>query len=228
VKFFDHPSAVAFTSDASIDFTPPDFDSPLTDAQQAYLKARTGKEIPQVFWRKQVHEDTVITAQGKPSDCRACPDADAFITNQKGIPIAIRTADCLPVFIYDPVKGAAGLAHAGWKGTRSRIAAKTVKTMQDKFGCQCYDLHIALGPSLRRCCYEVGAEFKEYFPQDVSLANGRLHFDIIAANIRQLTDAGVPAENIFDSRACTFCQPGHFSFRRDGEKSGRMISLMML
>lgn len=202
----DHPHLIAFTSDASVDFTTQDFDAPLTPTQSIYLKTHTGIDIPRVFWRKQVHGDDVLIV-GKKACAKGCPDADAFITDQKNAPIAIRTADCVPVFIYDPLKQVIGLAHAGWKGTRQRIAAKTVQEMQDKFASRCYDLKVALGPAIRSCCYEV---------------------DIIAANRRQLTEAGIPDGNIFDCGVCTCCNKDYFSFRRDREKAGRMISLMML
>ncbi len=216
-------SLIAFTSDASIDFTPTDFDAPLSPAQRDYLKKETGLDIPQVFWRKQIHGDGILIAP-----ISGCADADAYITNQRNFPIAIRTADCVPVFIYDPVKQAIGLAHAGWKGTQKEIAAKTVKQMQDKFKSQCYDLKVTLGPCIRACCYQVGPEFKTYFPDEVSQRNGHLYVDVAAANRRQLLAVGVRPENITDSGTCTCCNKNYFSFRRDGEKSGRMISLMML
>ena len=228
MKFFNHPSVLAFTSDAAIDFTPTDFDAPLTHVQQVYLKTQTGMDVPQVFWRRQIHEDGVVVAQGNSADCRVCPDVDAFVTNKPGLPIAIRTADCVPVFILDPLRRVIALAHAGWKGTRRQIATKTVKTMQDKFGCQCYDLRVTLGPSIRPCCYEVSKEFLDYFPQDIKQRDGCLYVDMISANRRQLIDAGIGPANIFDSGVCTACDQNHFSFRRDGEKAGRMISLMVL
>lgn len=206
MKFFDDPSVIALTGDASVDFTTQDFDAPLTPTQSAYLKTHTGIDVPRVFWRKQVHGDGVLVA-GKDACVRGCPDADAFVTDRKNVPIAIRTADCVPVFIYDPFKRVIGLAHAGWRGTRQRIAAKTVQEMQDKFASRCYDLKVALGPCIRPCCYET---------------------DIVTANRRQLVEAGVDDGNIFDCGVCTCCNKDYFSFRRDGEKAGRMISLMML
>ena len=223
---------LAFISDASIDFTPVDFDSPLTAEQQCYLKEQTGRDISQVFWRKQVHGNDVIVVEGM-SGRNGCPDADAFVTNTPGIPIAIRTADCVPVFLYDPVQNAIGLAHAGWKGTRAQIAVKTVKTMQDKFGSKCYDLKAALGPSIRSCCYVVGTQFQQYFPLDVKERGGSLYADVVAVNRRQLIGTGLKPEHITDSGICTHCHTvlgayEYFSFRRDGEKAGRMISLMMI
>src|SRR5208282_5241010 len=106
------------------DFTPVDFDSPLTQAQRVYLHQHSGIDIPQVFWRKQVHGEDILEATGGETS-KDCPDADAYITREKNLPIAIRTADCVPVFIFDPAHRVIGLAHAGWRGTYKAIAAKT-------------------------------------------------------------------------------------------------------
>lgn len=224
----DPTQVLSLTSSSVIDFTPDDFNLPLSAAQQAYLQQESGSKIPQVFWRKQIHGDDVLVAVNNSASCKDCPDADAYVTNERNLPIAIRTADCVPVFIYDPVKKAIGLSHAGWKGTVKEIAAKTIKTMQDKFNSQCYDLKVVLGPSIRECCYQVGEEFKEHFPHDLQLRSGSLYLDVVQANRRQLIKAGVSQENITDCGICTCCDKNYFSFRRDGAKAGRMISLMML
>jgi YfiH family protein len=226
--FFNDQGLVALTSDASIDFTPADFDSPLTEAQRAYLRNACGADIPQVFWRKQVHGDEILEAQGGVRASKRCPDADAYVTREKNLPIAIRTADCVPVFIYDPDHRAIGLAHAGWKGTHQSIASKTVQRMQEKYATRPSGLKIILGPSIRSCCYQVGQEFQDHFPSHVKMKNGHLYLDVAAVNREQLLQAGVRPENILDSGVCTCCNKDYFSFRRDGVKAGRMISLMML
>jgi YfiH family protein len=225
MNFHFDKSLIAVTSDRSVDFTPTDFDAPLTVAQQNYLFKQTGQKIPHVYWRKQVHGDLVLTAAGS---SRGCPDADAVITNQKNLPIAIRTADCVPIFIYDPIHQVIGLAHAGWKGTHLQIAVKALQQMEDKYSSKCYDLKVVLGPSIRSCCYQVGEEFKEYFPKDIVHRNEKLYADVVGNNKKQFLKAGVREENITDSGLCTHCSPDYFSFRREGAKAGRMISLMML
>jgi YfiH family protein len=222
--FFKGQGVVALTSDASLDFTPADFDLPLTDAQRTYLKKYTNHDIFQVFWRKQVHGDAILETPSPPGG----EEADAFITAEKNVPIAIRTADCVPVFIFDPTRRAIGLAHAGWKGTHKHIAAKVVQKMQQTYQSRPADLKIVLGPSIRSCCYQVGPEFREHFPSHVSQRPNGLYVDIVAANRDQLIQAGIIPKNIFDSGLCTCCNKHYFSFRRDGSKAGRMISLMML
>lgn len=226
--FFKDQGIVALTSDGSIDFTCADFDVPLTVSQRAYLQKICGVNIPQVFWRKQIHGDDILVARGGVKASKDCPDADAYITDERNLPIAIRTADCVPVFIFDADHRAIGLAHAGWKGTFKSIAAKTVQRMQEKYASQPSGLKIYLGPSIRECCYQVGAEFLDHFPSHVNDRGGRLYADVISANCDQLLQAGVRLENIVDSGVCTCCNKDYFSFRRDGAKAGRMISLMML
>ena len=238
IFFKDEEGIVALTSDASIDFVPADFDSPLTMGQRAYLKSACGVDIPQVFWRKQIHGDDILVAKSNVIPAKAgifdkgayggCLEADAYITDEKNLPIALRTADCVPVFIFDPRLGVIGLAHAGWRGTYKSIAVKTVQKMQEKYASQLSDLKIVLGPSIRECCYQVGEEFRHYFPTYVQDREGFLYADVVSANRDQLLQAGVRQENIFDSGICTCCNKNYFSFRRDGKKAGRMISLMML
>jgi len=226
--FFQDQGLLALMSDASIDFIPADFDGPLGVAQRAYIQKECGVDISQVFWRKQIHGDDILIAKGGVGTVKGCPDADAFITDEKNLPIALRTADCVPVFIFDPVHRVIALAHAGWRGTYKAIVVKTLQKMQEKYASQPTDLKIVLGPSIRECCYQVGEEFRDYFPSQARDREGHLYVDMIGVNRDQLLQAGVRRENILDTGECTCCNKNYFSFRRDGKKAGRMISLMML
>jgi len=228
MRFFSDAKLIALISDQAMDFTPADFDAPLTASQQEYLKKQTGIDIDHVFWRKQVHGDEVLVAQGSSMASFGLPDADAVITLQKNLPIAIRTADCVPVFLYDPTRPAIGLAHAGWKGTYQEIAYKTVQRMTQEFGCQPKNIQAVLGPSIQSCCYQVGEEFKQYFPQEMTQREGKLYVDVAQNNYRQLLKAGLSEANIVRSGECTCCGSKYYSFRRDAQRAGRMISLMLL
>ncbi len=228
MRFFDGLPVIALTSERTVDFTPVDFDSPLSLPQQEYLKKETGKDIDHVFWRKQVHGDDVLVAEHSSTSSLGLPDADAVITSHKNLPIAIRTADCVPVFLYDPTKPAIGLAHAGWKGTYKEIAYKTVERMKDVFGCKAENIQAVLGPSIQPCCYQVGEEFRQYFPNEIIERSSGLYVDVTKNNYRQLIQAGVKKEHIHSSGVCTCCHSKYFSFRRDAQQAGRMISLMVL
>ena len=93
---------------------------------------------------------------------------------------------------------------------------------------QAKDLKVAFGPAIHACCYEVGAEFAGYFPEEAIQRRNKYFLDVPLANMNQLMGKGVIEENIFDCGECTVCGKDYFSFRRDGEKAGRMISIMML
>jgi YfiH family protein len=175
---------------------------------------------------KQIHSDVVFVADGK-AGCLG--EGDALITATPGQTIGIRTADCVPLLFADPNRHVVAAAHAGWRGTVAKIALHTVKRMQSDFGSDPRSLRAAIGPSIGRCCFEVGpevsAQFLTYWPTVEDLT----HVDLAAANFRQLLDAGMDRDHIDVAGLCTMCDPSHFhSFRRDRELAGRMVAAIGL
>ncbi|MDD2680140.1 MAG: peptidoglycan editing factor PgeF [Candidatus Omnitrophica bacterium] len=159
----------------------------------------------------------------------AIEDTDGFITDLKGLPLAIFTADCLSIFLYDPQRPAISLIHAGWRSSKENIVSRAIKLMQDKFHTRPEQLFAGFGPAIRGCCYEVSAEFKNYFSSGLVERGSRLYLDLAGVNKQQLLDLGLRGENIFDSGFCTCCaNSDFFSFRKEGAMSGRMLSVMML
>jgi copper oxidase (laccase) domain-containing protein len=112
----------------------------------------------------------------------------------------LRFADCLPVLLYDPVRRAIGLAHAGWRGTLKGIAAKTALTMVEAYGSRPADIVAGLGPCIGPCCYQVGTEVIELVKAGFShwrellhsQGDGSVHFDLWEANRRQLDELRMP------------------------------------
>jgi len=165
-------------------------------------------------------------------------EADALITNVKGIMLSIRTADCVPILLYDSVSKAIGAVHAGWKGTFMKIASKTVKRMGEIYGSNPRDIRVAIGPAIGICCYEVDKNFHEKFCQEYGevinsyfrkQANGKPSCDLKALNKAFLCETGVPEANISVSDLCTMCHPELFySHRRSGEKRGTMAAFIAL
>ena len=155
-------------------------------------------------------------------------DTDGFITDQPGVPLAILTADCLSVFIYDPGKPAIAILHAGWRSTEQNISQEGVRAMQNKFDSQPKDLLVGFGPSIRSCCFQVEDDFKSNFAFGLLKRDNRVFMDIALINQRQLVDCGVREENIFDPAFCTFSDDDFFSFRKEAQAAGRLISVMML
>ncbi|MGH9660897.1 MAG: polyphenol oxidase family protein, partial [Bryobacteraceae bacterium] len=152
----------------------------------------------------------------------ALGDGDALITSTAGVRVAVRTADCVPILLVDPVRRAIAAVHAGWRGTVAGIAAKTVRAMTARFGTRGADLHAALGPGIGECCFEVGPEVAVQFGR-----HGRVHVDLYEHLSRQLLAEAVPAQSIYTSRLCSVCSgSGFHSYRRDGNSAGRMLNFV--
>ena len=154
--------------------------------------------------------------------------ADAVITARKNVLIGVLVADCVPVLLYDKAKEVIGAVHAGWRGTAGRILPDTITMMHEKFSSSPADISMAIGPSIRQCCYKVGEEVRE----SVLAATGEGEFfvrksescfvDLAAANRLQALDAGISDENLWLSGECTFCKPDKYnSYRYLKENAGR-------
>jgi YfiH family protein len=155
--------------------------------------------------------------------------ADGLITKERNIPLAVFTADCLSIFLFCPKTKTIALVHAGWRSTKENIAKKAIILMKEKFYCKSKDIIAALGPAIRKCCYQVGKDFKKYFKKGLIKRNGKLFLDLIEINKNQLVAVGVKRKNIIDSGICTSCQNNKFfSFRREKDKAGRQMSVIML
>jgi polyphenol oxidase len=157
------------------------------------------------------------------------PDTDGLTTDRTETYLIVTVADCLPVFLFDPVHSAIAGIHAGWRGTGQSIAKKAVRFMNERWQTDPADIIAYLGPSAGVCCYEVGEEVAEFFPEEFSVSkpNGRFHIDIAAVNKVQLQSEGVQVKNIEHENGCTICMQDRFhSYRRDGTRSGRMMGVI--
>ena len=161
---------------------------------------------------------------------------DAIFTQLTSICIGVTTADCVPLLFYDPNKKVVAAAHAGWRGTCSRIAEKTVHALMQKYNSKPEDIRVVIGPSISAEVYQVGKEVIENFEVagfDISKIvierNGTLYLDLWKANQLSLIKNGILNHHIEIAEICTFTEhEKYFSARRLGIKSGRMLSGIML
>lgn len=177
----------------------------------------------------QVHSAIVMGAGGETG---RLGQGDALVTAHRGIWLAIRTADCVPVILADPVHRVVGIAHAGWRGAVAGVVERTVERMCVEFATSVSDLLVSFGPSIGPCCFEVGPEvarqFRKWFPERDDL-NSKTLLDLETALLRQLMALGADPDKAELSDACTQCGTGEFeSFRRDGDKAGRMVSAVLI
>jgi YfiH family protein len=175
---------------------------------------------------QQIHGDQVAPV-GLDDRGRVLPATDALVTDDPGVVLMLRFADCLPILLYDPVRRAIGLIHAGWRGTIAGIAAKTVSAMMEAYGSRPADIVVGFGPCIGPCCYEVGSEviepLKAKFNHWQELlhpqGDGSLHFNLWEANRRQLAELGV--KEIEMMPLCTACHTEEFfSYRAEGGHTG--------
>lgn len=168
-----------------------------------------------------VHGAEVAVVRG-PGHSVGC---DALLTRERGIALAVTTADCLPLILTLP--GTLAVAHCGWRGLAAGLPNRVLLACCAVAAATPREVTAHLGPCIRPCCYEVGPEVARQFPASVvRLVEGRHRLDLAAAARLQLLDSGVPPEGIFDTAACTCCAPGwYFSHRRDGSRYGRHWAL---
>ena len=168
---------------------------------------------------------------------------DAFVTNKPGVAIGVRTADCVPILMYDPVKRAVAAVHSGWNGTVLHISQGVIAAMRQEFGTDAANLRVVMGPAIGPDSFQVGeevaAKFKESgFPMedawsfrgpgDGTPMSGGHHVDLFKANRWLLEQAGVPSGNIQSCGIDTYTNEAFFSARREGFACGRTINAIML
>ncbi len=163
------------------------------------------------------------------------PEADGMATNRKGLVLGVLTADCLPVVLAVPGSRAVAIAHAGWRGTLEGVVQMTVRELCSISGAQPRDVSAAIGPSIGRCCYQVGAEVRDAFLVRWGAAYTRRilekadpwRLDLQSANLIQLRESGVPSSNVATVHLCTNCRKDlFFSYRRDA-RTGRMLNFVV-
>ena len=197
----------------------------------------------QVIQGHQVH-DSKIAFIDRPGLTREDLEGyDAFITALPGVAIGVRTADCVPVLLYDPVRRVVAAVHAGWKGTVLHIVCKAIGAMAARFGCKAQDLRAVIGPSIGPDSFQVGEDVVERFrangfpmkdiwsfrgESDGTPMSGGHHIDLWMANRWLLEDSGVLPANIQTAGIDTFTDTSFFSARREGVKCGRIINSIKL
>lgn len=189
----------------------------------------------QLYFPSQVHLTRIVhvTPESKPADLL---ETDALITAHKDVCIAVMSADCVPILLYDKAQQVIAAIHSGWRGTVAKILERTLHEMQRQYGTRGRDVLAAIGPSVSQDAYEVGSEVIEAVNasfgtnQDLFIAGdaGKARLDLWKANAIQLKSFGVPDVNIEIAGLCTVTDNNHFFSARKGD-AGRFaggISLM--
>ncbi len=203
--------------------------------------AMLGLEPSQAVMAGLVHGNRVVAVTGAepPGEdgVRLVPECDGLITDRVGLALVVTAADCVPVYLYDPVRRAIGCVHAGWRGTVAGIAGKAVAAMAEAYGCDPADMRAAVGPSIGPCCYEVddavAVPLRAQFggaADDLlkpGARAGKYQLDLWEANRRDLQRAGVGQVAV--AGACTSCEVERlFSHRAEAGKAGRGAAVIAM
>lgn len=213
-------------------------DDPENVAKNREILAQAiGYDPEKLVMSHQTHSDIVrlvTAADAAGIDHYAYPESDALVTNEPGVALWVFTADCTPVLLHDPVTGAVGAVHAGWRGTAAGIAAKAVKAMQTHFGCEPANIRAAIGPNIAQCCFETDADVPQAMinalgdrAKDHILSVGsKFYVNLKAINALHLRSTGV--RDIEASDLCTACQSDRFwSHRITGGQRGSQGAIIV-
>ena len=167
------------------------------------------------------------------------PEADGYVTDEPDVPLVIFTADCTPLLMQDPVAGVIAAVHCGWRSTVADIEKNAVEAMVS-LGASPRNIRAAIGPGIRRCCFQTGPEVpaaidallggdaKDLYGPDAA-APGKFRVDLPGTVRRRLTQLGVPEENIDELGICTMCEPDRFwSHRAMGAQRGSQANVIVL
>ncbi|RCW51387.1 MULTISPECIES: peptidoglycan editing factor PgeF [unclassified Halanaerobium] len=190
---------------------------------------------------EQIHGSRIAVVDKKNSGCgyfahsNALSGFDGMITKEKNLPLFAFFADCVPIILFDDKNRTAGIAHAGWRGTIEKIAARIVDKAVKEFSSKLADINIIIGPSISMKNYEVDKKLADLFLQEfnnrdnfIIKLNNSYYLDLKKVNRKILLDLGIKNENIFvENKYCTFEDEDLFySYRRDGRSTGRMAAVI--
>lgn len=182
-------------------------------------------KLNDIYYVNQIHSSFVVN--GNEKEPKGNIEGDAIVFHGKNIGIGVFTADCVPIILYDKKKNVIAAVHSGWKGTYNDIIKKTCDYIIEKYHCE--DIRVVIGPHIGQCCYEVSKELSEKFSNKFSdqvIKNRYLSLEkCIMEQLKKITEE----KKITSMKLCTLCSKEEFhSYRRDGERSGRLFSFVFI
>lgn len=198
-------------------------------------------DIKNMVFSNQVHDNKirVVTESDRGKGIVRESDIvgfDGLVTNSKEVVLVTFYADCVPVFLFDPIKEVISIAHSGWRSTMKEISKEAVRKMNEVYSCNPQDILVSVGPSIGKCCFEVGDEVYDDFNSNIDWStkysekiNGKWYFDLPAIIKRSLMSEGVMEDNITLCGICTKCNKDiFFSHRGDKGRTGTLAGIMKI
>lgn len=216
---------------------------PMGPGVEAFTTRRDSALPYPVIQGHQVHGSRVAIVDRPDMTREDLEGYDALVTNLPGVSIGVRTADCVPILLYDPGKRVIAAIHSGWKGTVQMISRKVIGIMEDRYGTNASDLQAAIGPCIGSESFQVGEDVATMFkdagfpmdrvwqfmgPKGKKPMSGGHHINLPEACRWILLESGIKEENIQICGIDTYHDPSFFSARREGIECGRNINAIML
>lgn len=197
---------------------------------KASLQKALEINVPPISFEQQMHGTSAHVIDEKRLNDKNLgrQKADVWITNQKNVPILIRSADCASIMLFDPTKKVIANIHAGWRGLAQKIICKTINKMRERFGCSSQNIFAGIGPMLGPCCSrftDPQNELPKFLHQYVSEEN---FVNLWAITEGHLRECGLPLCHVENARICTFCNPEEFVSRRREKGTERFCTVIML
>ena len=181
-------------------------------------------DTKQIVIPKQSHSNNVVICS-KPG---AINNTDGIITGDKNLVLTIQVADCIPIFLVDPVSNNFGMIHAGWRGIVNGIVSIGIHKLV-QLDAKPKNIEVILGPSIRQCCFEVGPEVSKKFDSSYikETKDHRKLIDLQCAVTQEMIVMGIRRNKIIDANECTFCNnEKYYSYRRGDKSPKRMIAML--
>jgi YfiH family protein len=193
------------------------------DTNRVELARKLNYKSEDLVYMNQIHGNNVqIVTKESPKLIDNC---DGLITNQKGLPLMVMVADCIPILFFDEKNEVIAAVHAGRNSTFLKIAEVTAKKLIEVFDCKVEDIKVIMGPSIQKCCYEVSEELidivKNSFGEE--FCDGRF-IDLQGINKKLLNNLGI--YNIEISEICTMCSNEPYFSYRQNKKCGRFAGVI--
>jgi YfiH family protein len=197
------------------------------------MKRAVGVHDLRIVTMKQVHGDRIVEVKDK--SLKEAGEVDGMVTEERGVFLAILTADCVPILFTVPGRTVVAVVHAGWRGTLAGIAPKALELLKTRYGVAPDSVQVALGPSVGPCCYEIGADVSAPLLErwggmteaSLTTRGGKSYLDLRRLNRLMLEKAGVAARSLLEVGPCTSCATDDFfSYRRERGETGRQISFI--
>ncbi len=184
-----------------------------------------GEREERIALTRQVHGNSVRIV----SSAGVAGEYDGLVTETPEMNLVIRTADCAAIMIYDPQERVIANLHAGWRGVYKNIIGNSIRLMKETWRSPLENLVVAVGPFIRSCCYQVGPEFRGYFPENyLQVREGKLYLDMDSAIRDQILGHGVREASLFVDDNCTCCSALRLPSHRRMKNKNRLFHMIKL